>query len=130
MAIASQFSDMTSSSSLFWHCFCSLVRFSYWCNFHVNIITGSGVMTIFFYKGLTRNPEIRNTSLWDLPNIWRLGRVRETKFGTNVSNKMLLNAENARVTAFTICVLLWENQMGGKIIPSRFGLRGRYGEAI
>ena len=23
--------------------------------FHVNIITGSGVMTIFFYKGLARN---------------------------------------------------------------------------
>ena len=74
-------------------------------------------MTIFFYKGLTRNPEIRNTSLWDLPNIWRLERVRDTKFGTNVSNKMLLNAENARVTAFTICELLWENQQGVKLPP-------------
>ena len=30
-------------------------------SFIVNIITGSGVMTIFFYKGLTRNPEIENT---------------------------------------------------------------------
>ena len=49
-------------------------------------------MTIFFYKGLTRNPEIGNTPVWVLPNIWRLGRVRNTKFGTNVSNKMLLNA--------------------------------------
>ena len=38
--------------------FVSLVKFSYWSNFHVNIITGSGVMTIFFYKGLARNPEI------------------------------------------------------------------------
>ena len=28
---------------------------------HVNIMCGSGVMTVFFYKGLTRNPEIRNT---------------------------------------------------------------------
>ena len=27
----------------------------------VNIMTGSGVMTIFVYKGLTRNPEIGNT---------------------------------------------------------------------
>ena len=35
--------------------------FSYRSKFHVNIITGSGVMIIFFYKGLTRNPEIRNT---------------------------------------------------------------------
>ena len=27
-----------------------------------------------------------------LPNIWRLGQVRGTKFGKDVSNKMLLNA--------------------------------------
>ena len=46
---------------LFWRCFISLVKFSYLSNFHVNIITGSGIMPIFFYKGLTRNPEIRNT---------------------------------------------------------------------
>ena len=29
--------------------------------FHANIITGSGVMTVSFYKGLTRSPEIGNT---------------------------------------------------------------------
>ena len=60
--------------------------------FHVNIITGSGIMTIFFYKGLTRNPEMGNTHVWVLPNIWRLGWVMDTKLGTNVSNRMLLNA--------------------------------------
>ena len=49
-------------------------------------------MTIFFYKGLARNPEIGNTPVWDLPNIWRLGQVIDTKFGTIVSNRMLLNA--------------------------------------
>ena len=76
----------------FWYYFVSLVKFSYWSTFHVNIITGSGIMTVFFYKGLTRNPEIRNTPVWVLPNIWRLGRVMDTKFGTNVSNRMLLNA--------------------------------------
>ena len=76
----------------FWRRFISLVKFSYWCKFHVNIITGSGVMTISFYKRLTRDPEIGNTPVWVLPNIWRLGRVRNTKFGTNLSNKMLLNA--------------------------------------
>ena len=38
--------------------FVSLVTFSYWSKFHVNIITGSGIITIFFYKGLTRNPKI------------------------------------------------------------------------
>ena len=42
-------------------CFGSFVKFSYWSKFHVNIIAGfAGVMTIFFYKGLIRNPEIRN----------------------------------------------------------------------
>ena len=38
-----------------------LIYDSYWSKFHVNNITGSGVMTIFFCKGLTRNPEIGNT---------------------------------------------------------------------
>ena len=49
-------------------------------------------MTIYCYKGLTRNPAIGNTPIWVLPNIWRLGRVMDTKFGTGVSNEMLLNA--------------------------------------
>ena len=46
----------------FWQYFISLVKFSYWSKFHVIIITGSGVMTIGFYKGLTRNPEITHLS--------------------------------------------------------------------
>ena len=86
MAMTSQFPDIT----FFWSCLVFPVQFSYWLNFHVNIITGSGVMTISFYKGLSRNPDIRNTPFWVLLNIWRLGRVRNTKLGTNVSNKMLL----------------------------------------
>ena len=91
----------------FWCCFVSLVKFSYWSKFHVNTITGSGVMTIFFYKGLTRNPEIGNTPVWVLPNIWRLGWVRNTEiteFGTSVSNKMLLNA--AKYQGYTF-YLFW-----------------------
>ena len=82
--MTSKFVDMTSSSIFFY------VKFSYWFKFHVNIITGSVVMTSFLYKGLTRNPEIGNTPLRVLPNIWRLRRVRDTKFGTNVSKKLLL----------------------------------------
>ena len=49
-------------------------------------------MTIFYYKGLTGIPEIGNTLVCILPNIWRLRWVRDTKFGVNVSNKMLLIA--------------------------------------
>ena len=67
----------------FWRCPVSLVKFSYWSKFHVNTMTGSGVMTIFVYKGLTRNVEIKNTSIWVLSNNWRLGRVRDDTFGTN-----------------------------------------------
>ena len=71
-------------------------------------------MTIYFYKGLTRNPKIGNSSVWVSPNIWRLGQVRDTKFDTNVSNEMLLNAAiKAKVTVFTVSELLRENQQGG-----------------
>ena len=66
-------------------------------------------MTIFVYKVLTRNLEIGNTLVWVLPNIWRPGQVRDTKFGTNVSNKKLLNAVKCQVTAFTFFVSLREN---------------------
>ena len=65
-----------------------------WGKFHVNIITGSGAMIIFLCNGLTRNPRTGNTPALALLNIWRLGQVRDTKFGTNVSNEMLLNAAN------------------------------------
>ena len=58
--------DVTTSRhdvivELFRRGFVSLITFSYWSKSHVNIITGSGIMTIFFYKGLTRNPKIGNT---------------------------------------------------------------------
>ena len=32
----------------------SFVKFSYWLKFHVSINTGSGVMTIFDYKGFSQ----------------------------------------------------------------------------
>ena len=44
----------------FWLCFVSLVKVSYWSKFHVNIITGSGVMTIYLYKEL---PEIQKLEI-------------------------------------------------------------------
>ena len=107
----------------FWR-FVSLVTFSYWSIFHVNITAGSGVMTIFFYQGLTRNPEIRNTHIWVLPNIWRLGRVRDTKFGTNVSNKRLQNPTICRGYSFhCFWVIKGKPTGGGIILPPRLRLR-------
>ena len=51
-------------------------------------------------KGLTRNPEIANTPVWVLANIWRLGRVKDTKFVTKISNEMLLNAAKCQDYSF------------------------------
>ena len=84
----------------FWLWFLSLVNFSYWSKFHVNVITSFGIMTIFIYKGLTRNPEMGNTPVWVLPSIYRLGQIMDTKFATNVSIRELLNAVNLQGYSF------------------------------
>ena len=112
--------------NVFWRCFVSLVKFSYWSKFHVNIITGSGVTTISFYKGLTRNLEIGNNPVWGLTNFWRLGRVRNTKFAKNVSNKILLNAAKCQGCSFYRFWVIKRKPTGGKINPAsppRLGLR-------
>ena len=97
MRITSKFADMTSSSFFFLLCLVSLVKFSYWSKFHVNIITVSRVMTIFFYKGLTTN-----TPVWVLHNIWRLRQLKDTKFDTNVSNEMLLNSASQLLLSYSV----------------------------
>ena len=114
----------------FWLYFFSLVRFSYWSNIHVNTITSSGIMKISSYKGLTRNVDIGNTPIWVLPNIWRLEQVMDTKFGTNVSNRMLLNAAKFQGYSFYRFWVIKGKPTGGggKItpplpVPPRLGLR-------
>ena len=112
---------------IFWCCFVCLFKYSYWSKFHVNIITGSRVMTNFYYKGLTRNPEIGNTTVWVLSNIWRLVRVRHTKFSKNVSNEMLLNPEKCQGYSFErFWVIKWKQTgwwwwwwMGGGAVSER-----------
>ena len=47
--------------NFFRRCLVSLVKFKYWPKFHVNIITGSGVMIIYLYKGYW--PEIRKLEI-------------------------------------------------------------------
>ena len=86
-------------------------KFSQWFRFQVNIITAFGVMKIFFYKGLTRNPEIEKppseSSL--ISEDWG---ERHTKFGTYVSNDILLNAAKYQGYSFYVSELLRENQQG------------------
>ena len=89
--LTSKFSDMTSSSIfLTWRV--SLAKSSYWCKFHVNTITGSGVMSIFNCKRLTRNPEIPPSEFFPIYGDWGKSGIPEFNTNMNVSNEMLLNA--------------------------------------
>ena len=114
------------TSTFCWCCFVSLMKFSYWSKFHVNIITDSGVMIISFYKGLTRNLEIGNTPVWVLPNIWRLGKLGIPNLVRMSLIKCYCMLQNIRVTAFTVSELLRENQKWGVKLPPpppRLGLK-------
>ena len=75
-------------AKFFWRLFVSI--------FHVNIITDSEVMKIFFYKRLIRNLEIGNAILSVWHNIWGLGWVRDAMFRTNGSNEILLKPAKAQ----------------------------------
>ena len=95
-------------------CLVSLVGYSYWSKFHVNIITGSGIMKIFFYKGLNTNREVGDTPefcliSWDWCELWipNLAGMSPIKY-----YRML---HISSVTAFTVFELLRENQLWGKI---------------
>ena len=60
----SQFCDITLSSNFFdvvLFLFSSLVTGPSFMSICRHVITGSEIITIFFYKGLTRNPEMGNT---------------------------------------------------------------------
>ena len=99
-----------------WCCRVSLVKFSCWTKFHVNIITGSRVITIFLYKGLTRNPETGNTLFWDKLGIPNLARI--------VSNKMLLNAAKCQGCSFyRFWVIKGKPTEVGKITPTPTQIR-------
>ena len=100
---------------IFWRCFISLVNFSYWSKFHVNIITGSGIMTIFFIRDW---PEIRKLEIppsefcpipGDQGNLW----VPNLALMSLIGYYWML--QNSKVTAFTVLELLRENQLRGKI---------------
>ena len=101
----------------FWRCFVSLVKFSYWSKFHVNIITGSEIITIFFYKRLTRNPEIGNTPVWVLPISGDWGKLWIPYLAQMSPIKYYWMLQNSRVTALTVFELLRENQLAGVKLP-------------
>ena len=92
MTLASLFVDTTSSSMFF-----DVVLILLWSlvidsNFMLVSLLVLELWQFSLIRDWLEIPEIANTPIWVLPNIWRLRRVRDTKFGTNVSNGMLLNA--------------------------------------
>ena len=93
--------DMMPSSVVFDVVFFFLVKFSYWSKFHVNIINDSGVMTIFFYKGLIRNSEIGNTpsEFCPISGDWNELEIRNLARLSLVRCYWML--KNTRVAAFT-----------------------------
>ena len=109
--ITSQFADN------FWRFCVSPVKFRYWFKFFVNIMTCSEVMTLFIYKGLTRNPEVKNTPVCVLHNVWKLGLVRRIKFGTYLSSKRLLNAAKCQGYSFYRFYFIKGKPTGSKITP-------------
>ena len=85
----------------FWRCYVSLVKFSYWSKFYVNIITGSGIITIFSYNW----PEIRKWEILssefcpisgDWSKLWipHLARMSPIKYYWML--------QNSRVSALTV----------------------------
>ena len=53
-----------------WRCRVSLVKFSHWSKFHVNIMTRSGVMTIFNYWPEIRKSEIPLSEICTISGDW------------------------------------------------------------
>ena len=90
--------------SLFMSCYV------YWSKFHLNIITGSGVMTIFVYKRLTKNQENVNTHSEFCPISGELRKRTIPNLVEMCLMKSYLLLQNARFIAFTASELLRENQ--------------------
>ena len=71
------------------------------------------------YKIFTAKKQpIINTPVWVLPKIWRKGRAMDTKLGTNVSNRMLMNAAKFQGYSFYRFLVIKGKPTGGKITPS------------
>ena len=112
-----------ASSSFFWRCFVFLATFRDCLKFHVNTLTGSGNMTIFFIRAW---PEIRK-----LENLKKFcpifGDCEELRI-PNVTLMFLIKCywilQNE--TAFTISELLREKQEWRVKIPAHLLRLGLY----
>ena len=131
--MTSQFSDMTSSPKIF---NVALFLLS-------SLVTDPSFMSTswlvlelwqlsFFIRDWPENPEIGKTPVWVLPNIWRLKQVRNTKFGTKVSNKMLLNAAKCQGYNFYCFWVIKGKPTGerGKIPPPQIRANNKWKKKV
>ena len=107
--ITSLYVDITSSPS-FWRYRVSIVKISYWCKFHVNIITGSGVTTNLFIRDWQeiRESEIQPPEFCSIPGDY--GELGLPNFAVMFLMKIQLMLQIVRFTVFTVSALLRENQ--------------------
>ena len=102
------------------------VKFSYWSKFLVNIITGSGVMIVFVYKGLTSILEIGNppsevcpTSVdWDESGSINLARMSLIKSYWILQNAWYFYNFFFKITTFAVSEWLRKKQHGLKLRPT------------
>ena len=121
MTMASQFANIMSSSNIFDGGFVSLVKF-----------TGLVTLTVIFsFIRANQKSGNRKTYVWVLPNIWRVEKVSDTKFGANGSKnpkKGLLNAGKCQGYSFYRFWVIMGKPIkwgvgGGNITPSPTQIR-------
>ena len=102
-------------------CCVSLVKFSYWSNFHVSIV----IVTIYVYKGLTRNPWIGNTPVWFCPISRDWGKLGIPDLTRMSLIKRFWMLQNVRVNVYGFWVIHGKPRGDVKLITnfwSNFGV--------
>ena len=105
--------------NFFWRYFVSLVKICYWSKFHVNIFTGSGVMTIYCIRDWPEvwKSEIPASEFCPVSGDWgKLGIANLAWMSLMKCYWMLQNAS-------TVSELLKENQQGLKLPPPPLQIR-------
>ena len=73
--------------------------------------------------------KLRKSPVWNLPNVWELRRVKDTKFGMNLSNDSYFMLQSQKVTIFTVFELFAKKQQGEGAVkfppppPLKLGLK-------
>ena len=129
--MTSQFADMTSPSNFI---DIALFLLSSLVTTPSFMATSSLVLELWQFSFIRNWPEIRKSETPPsqfFPNIWRLGQVRNTKFDTNVSNEILLNAAECQVySVYHFGVIKGKPTAGGGVgdkitSPLRLGLKSK-----